>query len=132
MWTSDVPSIVLTKIKYLFSTKIKNKYPDLNFTTKSKTGNLPYFPTVYINKLSSPEMGQTLDGTEINAIMANFQIEITDNVSQERAGEVADEVLRIMKTMRFEIVGDPHTDNTDNSYRYVMRCRRVIGALDTL
>ena len=77
-------------------------------------------------------MGQTLDGTEINAIKANFQIEITDNVSQSRAGEVADEVLRIIKTMRFEIVGDPYTDNTDNSYRYIMRCRRIIGALDTL
>ena len=132
MWTSDIPSIVLTKVKHLFSEKIKDKYPDLNFTTKSKTGALTSFPTVYINKLSSPEMGQTLDGTEINAIMANFQIEITDNVSKSRAGEVADEVLRIIKTMRFEIVGDPYTDNTDSSYRYIMRCRRIIGALDTL
>ena len=74
MWTSDIPSIVLTKVKHLFSEKIKDKYPDLNFTTKSKTGALTSFPTVYINKLSSPEMGQTLDGTEINAIMANFYL----------------------------------------------------------
>ena len=132
MWVSDIPSIVLTKVKYGFSEKLKKKYPDLNFTTKSKTGTPTSFPTVYINKLSSPERGQTLDGTEINAILASFQIEVTDNVDQSRAGEVTDEVMRLMKTMRFEIVGDPYTDNTENSYRYIMRCRRMIGESDIL
>ena len=132
MWTSDIPSIVLTKIKHGFSSKLKTKYPDINFTTSDSSKTTAKFPTVYVNKLSSPEQGQDLEGTEIHAILATFQIEVTDNVSQSRANEVIDEVMHIMKTMRFQIVGDPHTDNRDNAYRYVMRCRRMIGALDTL
>lgn len=132
MWTSDIPSIVITKIKYGFSSKLKTKYPNIKFTTSDSSNTAATFPTVYVNKLSSPEQGLDLEGTEIHAILATFQIEVTDNVSQSRANEVIDEVMRIMKAMRFQIVGDPYPDNRDNAYRYVMRCRRVIGALDKL
>lgn len=132
MWVSDIPSIVLTKVKYGFSSKLKTKYPNIKFTTSDSSNTAATFPTVYVNKLSSPEQGQDLEGTEIHAILATFQIEVTDNVSQSRANEVIDEVMRIMKAMRFQIVGDPYPDNRDNAYRYVMRCRRVIGALDKL
>ena len=42
MWTSDIPSIVLTKIKHGFSSKLKIKYPDINFTTSDNISDRSY------------------------------------------------------------------------------------------
>ena len=45
--------------------------PDINFTTSDSSKTTAKFPTVYVNKLSSPEQGQDLEGTEIHAILAS-------------------------------------------------------------
>lgn len=123
---------IFSLIKAKFSTKIKEKYKDLNFTTSDKSSTKAKFPTVYIHMLESPEIGETLEGTEINGVNATFQIEVTDNQSQARADEVSKEVLRIMKTMRFKAVGMPFHDNSGDTYRTVSRYRRPVGAGDIL
>lgn len=123
---------VFSLIKAKFSTKIKEKYKDLNFTTSDKSSTKAKFPTVYVHFMESPEIGETLEGTEINGVNATFQIEVTDNQSQARADEVSKEVLRIMKIMRFKAVGMPFHDNSGDTYRTVSRYRRPVGAGDIL
>lgn len=128
----SIETQVFSLIKAKFSAKIKAKYPDLNFTTSDRSSTKPKFPTVYIHLMESPEIGSTLDGTEIPGINATFQIDVTDNQSQARADEVAKEILRIMKSMRFKPVGMPFHDNSGDTYRTAGRYRRSIGEGDIL
>lgn len=127
----NIENIIFTKIKYGISDGIKAKYPDLNFTTDNKQDKNAKFPNVYIHMLGSPERGQDLEGTTINAVYCTVQVEITDNQSQKRAKEVMEAVLSVIKGMRFEI-NLPETQNTDDVYRCVARCSRIIGAGDIL
>lgn len=128
----SIETQVFSLIKAKFSAKIKAKYKDLNFTTSDRSSTKPKFPTVYIHLLESPEIGSTLEGTEIPGINATFQIDVTDNQSQARADEVAKEILRVMKSMRFKPVGMPFHDNSGDTHRTVSRYRRPIGAGDIL
>jgi hypothetical protein len=82
--------------------------------------------------MSSPEEGNDLENTTINGVLATFQIETNDNQSQTRAKEVMNEIVGIVKEMRFSIIAMPEIKNTDSTYRCVMRCRRIIGNLDKL
>lgn len=132
MWTSDIQSIVFTRIKTEATRRLKTKYPDIFFTTSSKTAKEPQFPTVYIKRMQGVEQGQTLDGITVNAILSTFQVEVTDNISDNRSQEVADVVCEIMKSMMYQIVGEPIPDNTGDTYRNVARYRRLVGSLDIL
>lgn len=128
----SLESQIFSRIKSNFSDRIKKKYPDLNFTTSDKAPTKAKFPTVYVHMLESPEIGSDLDGTSINGITATFQIDVTDNQNQTRADEAAKEILRIMKTMRFKVVGMPFHDNSGDTYRTISRYRRTVGAGDIL
>ena len=132
MWTGDIASIIFTRIKIQFSSNLKTKYPDLYFTNSDNSQTTPKFPTVYIHEIGSVEQGQDLDNSEINATLSSFQIEVIDNVSQNRAKEIMEEVIRIMKIMRFTITALPEFQNTDSDYRSVARFRRMIGKNDIL
>lgn len=128
----SLESQIFSRIKANFSDRIKKKYTDLNFTTSDKAPTKAKFPTVYVHFMESPEIGSDLDGASINGITATFQIDVTDNQSQTRADEVAREVLRIMKTMRFKAAGMPFHDNSGDTYRTISRFRRPVGAGDIL
>lgn len=132
MWTSDIASIVFTRIKVEATEKLKSKYPDINFTRSNKVRTEPTFPNVYVKELQGAERGHTLDGESVNAILSSFQIEVADNVSDNRAREVADVVFLIMKKMKYEAIGLPFQDNIDGVHRNVARYRRIIGYNDTL
>lgn len=125
-------SMILTRVKTEFNKSIKNKYPDLNFTTEQNNDGLPKFPTVYIHLLPSEEIGQDLDGISINGIRANFQIDVMDNQSKQRAKEVMAEVKQIMKTMRFSFSEMPYYETRNQTYYSIARASRVIGANDIL
>lgn len=125
-------SMILTRVKAEFNKTIKNKYPNLNFTTEPDNDSLPQFPTVYIHLLPSEEIGQTLDGTSINGIRANFQIDVMDNKDKTRAKEVMAEVKRIMKTMRFSFNEMPYHEKRNEIYYSLARASRVIGSGDIL
>lgn len=133
MWTSDIPSIVFTRIKTVATERLKAKYPDLFFSTAQSLSKDPQFPTVLVKRMQGREEGQTLDGTEVNAILSTFQIEVFDNVSERHAQEVADVVCKIMKSMRYEMIGEPFPDNSDNEvFRNIARYRRIVGGNDML
>lgn len=128
----DIESIVFSRIKEKATSKLKTKYPDISLTTSDKVANNPKFPNVYVHMMGSKEIGHDLENITINGVLVTFQIETTDNKSQTRAKDVMNEVVRIVKEMRFDIIVMPEMKNTDSTYRCVMRCRRTIGSLDVL
>lgn len=132
MWTSDVCNIVFTRIKTHATKSLGARYPNIYFTTSDKIQAEPRFPSILVKELGSIEQGQDLNNTSINAVLSTFQIDVIDSQSQARANEVMDEVVRIMKGMRFSITAMPEFQNTDSDYRSVARFRRMIGAGDTL
>lgn len=123
---------IFSLIKAKFSTRIKEKYKDLNFTTSDKSSTKAKFPTVYIHMIDSQEVGSDLEGTSIPGVNAAFQIDVTDNQNNSRTDEVAKEILRVMKSMRFKPFRMPMHNNSGDTYTTVARYRRVIGDGDIL
>lgn len=128
----NVENIVFSRVKHDVNAKLKTKYPNLAFTTSDKVIKDAKFPAVYVHLLPALEMGQDIEGKTINAGMFTFQIDVSDNQSQNRAKKVMDEIVASMKSMRFELVAFPEFQNSDSAFRSVARFRRVIGAGETL
>lgn len=125
-------SQVYTRIKAQFSQKLKDRYLNLKFTNSDRADTVPKFPTVYIHEMTGAETGEDLQGDTINAVWSSFQIEVTTNTKMNDAKEVMNEVVRIMKTMRFQVISTPEFKNTDSVYRRVARFRRMIADDDIL
>lgn len=132
MVLDTLESQVYSRIKNKMPSTIKTKYTDLNFTTNSISLADAKFPCVYIHMIESPEDGEDLEGTEINAVYASFVIEVVDNESQANTNTISKEIQKIMKQMRFKVVGFPYNDNKDSTYRKVSRYRRTIANNDVL
>ena len=133
-WTDRISSVVFTRIKNEFSSTLKTKYKmtSSNFSTVGSRDTPAVFPFVYIQLLPSVEQGQDIEGNTINAGLFTFQIEVTDNQTQERAKDVMSEVKRIMKSMRFTVQPTPALEDTKDTHRAIMRCNRIIGFNDIL
>lgn len=129
---NSLESIIFTKIKSRFSPKIKSKYKDLKFTTEEESKTSPQFPNVYIFLMESPEIGTTLEGTSLTGGLFAFQIKVTDNQNQTRVKEIMGEIVRIMKSMRFQMVAMPIYQNTKDEYWSNARFRRTICDGDSL
>lgn len=125
-------SQVITRIKTQFSKKLKDRYPNLKFTNSDRADTVPKFPTAYIHEMPGAETGANTEGNTINAVWSSFQIEVTTNTKQSDAKEVMDEVMKIMKKMRFQVISMPEFQNTDSTYRRVARFRRMIADDDIL
>ncbi len=124
---------VFSRVKNQFSPSIKENFPKLEFTTDSKrTNNIANFPLVFMFSLTSPETSKDLERTRINGVTATFQIEVSDNESQSRARTVMTEVIRVMKTMRFDVLTMPIPADYGGVYRLVARFRRSIDETDIL
>ncbi len=128
----DIETTVFSRIKAILTSKLKTKYPDITFTTSDKVSSNPKFPNVYVHMLGSQEIGEDLENNTINGVLATFQIETTDNEKQTIAKDVMNEVVGVMKDMRFSVVLMPEFQNTDTAKRCVARFRRTIGNLDIL
>lgn len=128
----SIESQIFSLIKAKFPDRVKKKYQDLNFTTIDKSSTKPKFPTVYIHLMEPTEAGETLEGSSLNAVNASFQIDVSDNQSQARADEVAKEILKIMKSMRFSAKPLPFHNNAGDVYRTTARYQRIIGAGDII
>ena len=133
-WTDRISSVVFSRIKNEFPSSLKEKYKmtSSNFSTVGSTDTQAVFPFVYIQLLPSAEQGQDIEGSTINAGLFTFQIEVTDNQTQERAKDVMSEVKRIMKSMRFKVQPTPTLEDTKDTHRAIMRCNRRIGSDDIL
>lgn len=132
MWISNISPMVFTRVKVEVGKALGTKYPDLYFTTSDMTRADPKFPTVYVHEMPGAETGQDLEGSEINAVLSSFQIEVTDTPERNRVSEVMGEVVKCMKKMRFSVVSIPEFQNQKDTVRQVARFRRVIGQGDVL
>lgn len=128
----DIENIVYSRIVAQMPSSTKTKYTNLNYTMSDRQPTNPKFPSVYVHLMNATEMGNGLNNTDINGVLASFQIEVTDNEKQANCKAVMDEVTKIMKSMRFETVSMPVFNNTESVYRIVARFRRVVMALDKL
>lgn len=135
IWVMIIPSIIFTKIKTEFSSKLKEKYnmTDKNFSTVGSSDTPAVFPFVYLQSIEPIETGMDLEATNINGGIFSFQIDVTDNQSQYRAKEVMTEVLRIMKKMGFQCKPMPSFDDSVKDVkRMVARFQRAIDENDIL
>lgn len=123
-------SQVLTRIKYSFPQKLKDKYPNLTFTNSDRNTETN-FPTIYIHSISS-ETGRDLEGDAINFVDSAFQIDSITNTSQSDAKAISDEVLKIMKSMKFKAQSCPEFNNGTDVFRCTARFQRKIGEDDVL
>lgn len=128
-----VPSMIFTRIKTEFNEELKTEYGmgSTNFSTTDNSNTKAVFPFVFVKAIGSSEQGQTIDGESINAGLFTFQIDVYDNKTQYRARKVMGEIMRIMKSMKFEVINIPEFDSTD-VHRCTARFRRIIGANDKL
>jgi len=132
LWTTDIEYLVLAKLRAIVGKKLKADYPNLNFTNEDTASTQPKFPTVYIKRLPGGETSQDLERTSINGIVSGFQIEVTTNTKQRDAQVVADECCLVMKSMSYEMIGEPVPDNTPQIKRVVARYRRNVDYNDIL
>lgn len=128
-WVSRMRTKVSGRIKDEFSEALMKKYnmtKDNNFSTRGKSDTKAFLPFVYIQMLSPAEVGRDLEGTEINAGLFTFQIDVTATKWKD-AEEISIEILRIMKGMRFEVTSMPSFEDTSDTHRSTARYRRYIG-----
>lgn len=131
----DLPmleSIIFSRLKGLFSQKIKSKYKDLTFTTQEESKGTPKFPNVYVYLMPGTEIGQTTEGDIFEAGLFTFQIRVTNNTGQTAVQEITNEIIRLMKKMRFQIVATPIYENDSDTQWSVTRFRRAISKDDIL
>lgn len=131
-WFMMIPSIVFTRVKNDFSTQLKESLAmtDENFSTTNSVDKPPEFPFVCVQNLVGYEIGADLERDVINGQDFTFQVDVTDNISQNRARNVMGEVVRIMKTMSFLVEGTPFVETTGGTHRYIARFRRRITRND--
>lgn len=133
MWTDNLLTQVFSRIKYdKEMLELQKTYPDFTLTTSAISSTSPKFPTLLLQMLESPEVGQDLDNNTINGINAGFQIDVVDNKKDRaRLNEIMGEVKRIMKSMRFNLRDAPNMDTQDEK-RSIIRANRIIGQGDIL
>lgn len=133
MWVNDITTSVFSRITSRATAKFIKKYPEIFFTKSERNARQPTFPSVYLKKLQGGERGQDLEGTSINGVLSSFQIEVTDNGENDSvANEVAWYICEIMKSMRYQMIGEPVTETTDTTFRVIARYQRVVGFGDKL
>ena len=129
MWSDEILYIVFNRIK---DDEEIQKMEELYLTTSMVSSTKPKFPTLLLQQLETPEIGQDLDNTTVNAVMAGFQIDVIDNLpTRGRVNEITAIVQRIMKSMRFNVTRQPDMDTQDEK-RSVIRATRIIASGDTL
>ena len=129
MWSDEILYIVFNRIK---DDEEIQKMEELYLTTSMVSSTKPKFPTLLLQQLETPEIGQDLDNTTVNAVNAGFQIDVVDNQkTRERVNKIVSIVQRILKSMRFNVTRQPDMDTQDEK-RSVIRATRIIASGDTL
>lgn len=132
-WTFEVQNMVYSRLEAVVMSKLAGSYRNINVTMDDHIPTKPQFPNVYLHFLSPIEVGNDLDGQDINAVYLTAQIEVTVTSAQGMtvANEVSQVVVDCMKNMRFTATL-PEFVNTDSEYRTVCRFSRTIGNADTI
>lgn len=132
-WIEDVESKLFTLVKYKGEKELKEKYPNIYYTTDNMASTETHYPTVYMKFLPNGERGKDLEGNRINAYLCGIQLEVT--VSKAQGQSVAKKVIwQAIETLQekcFEVFNIPEDISTEaDKRRYVARVRRNIGFND--
>ena len=134
LWIDKIQTQVLSRLKYDEEMQnLQKKYPDFTLVTLTVSSTEPTFPTLLLQQLETPEVGQDLDNVSVNGINAGFQIDVTDNTrdNRVRVEEIISAAYAVMKSMRFNVRRMPDQDTQDEK-RSTLRATRIIGSGDTL
>lgn len=133
-WIFAISPKVFTTIKNEFSSEIKERYSmsGENFSTEIEKNTPTKFPFVNVLNIALPEIGNDLENSDINAVIAGFQIDVYDNESVNKAKVVMQEIVRIMKSMRFNTVFIPVQTKDGSLHKVSMRFERIIAFNDVL
>lgn len=118
---------IFTRIKNETQEELKTKYPTIYYTTSNSNKGDPIYPTVYIHEMQGAEVGADLEGSSLNGVMENLQVEVVTNTSQADARYVMARIIGSLKGMRFTVMSMPEFENGASYYRSICRCRRIIG-----
>lgn len=130
-WAYLIGKKVYSTVSYKAEQLLKDDYPDIKITDNGKANSNPTFPTVYIHELPGSEIGQTIDGQNINGVMETIQVDVTTNTDPSDARVVMSVVADIFKKMRFKVNQMPELDfGSGEVYRNTARFQRVVGAND--
>ena len=143
VWTMDISTVVFSRIVNDFSPTIKTKYKMQevtvggvktwrNFSTSQTSMLNPIFPYIAIIEIVQDERHKDLEGRAKNLAFFAFQVDIIDNVSENRAKECMQEIMRIMDEMRFTSKKLPAPSSNPQEYRESYRFERLIGSGDVL
>ena len=143
LWTSDISTTVYNRIVNEFfknsltrygmtAMKVGNYIVCPNFSTSQISETEPKFPYVTLIELPGQERGQDLEGTSINGGLFTFQADVIHNEKETIAKQIMDDIVPIMKSMRFQVSVMPAFESKPQEYRIISRFSRVIGAGDIL
>ena len=143
IWTSSISSNVYNRVLNEFfkksmtrygmtAMKVGNYIVCANFSTSQISETPPKFPFVSCIELAGQERGQDLEGTSIYGGLFTFQIDVIHNEKESIPKQIMDDIVPIMKSMRFQLTTIPSFDSKPQEYRRTARFSRVIGANDLL
>lgn len=131
-WYENIFPSIMTRLKVESKKALGSTFANLEITDEIVTPTNPSFPTILGIELPNAEMGNDLQNLDIVALMYGVQIEVTDNKKQANAKRVMNEVIKIMKSMRFSVAQMPEVTYSQGVYRSVARFRRMIASGDNL
>ena len=133
LWYMYIKKRVFDKIKKKSLPYLEEKYTDVNFTSQEVTETPSKFPCIEIIELPGIENGNTLKNDEVAGYIATFQVNVYSEKGDSVAWDVMGEVIsHFKKDLMFSIVATPTTTKIGGITRYTARCRREIGAGDTI
>lgn len=130
-WASELEARIFTIVKSsLIDNGIMERYPTLRFVSPGKQYIPSDFPTVWIREIQSIEVGKDLDGTSINAVSENIQVDV---ISRERqiSRNIMNEVVVEFKKLRFNMSALPISTEDDLKSYCFARFNRTIGMSDS-
>ena len=136
-WVADRQTTIYSRVNAILTSKLGDKYADLNITMDNAMLQGAKFPSIYITFLGANERGRTLEGTNINAVEMVVEVHVKTSNSQTQPmienNQIAWEVVEAFKTMSFNILTPTiPTSNIDGVYESVSRFSRIIGQGDII
>lgn len=134
-WVSDRQTTIYSRANGILQSKLKKKYKSLLVTQDNASPTKAQFPVIYIAFIGTSEMGQTIDGTSINAVnmTAEAHIKTTSEQGALENNDIAWEVVEAFKSMGFNVtIPNMATSNYDGVYESVVRLSRIIAQGDVI
>lgn len=129
-WYTTIPDILFTRIKYALCDASDAPFPDLICSTDDIDPDDPEFPLLFLQTLGLREMGRDIENQYVNAVNYAGQITVYTDEDEQASLLIANEAVRVLKGLRFNIAMLPMPYRRDNIFYASFRFSRVVGAQD--